>query len=91
MDLILSGALAMGLGVAGLFFLRFWRDTRDRLFALFAVAFFLMAVNRVELGLLNGLAGREHHYWVRFASFAMILVAVLDKNRPRRRAGDGSE
>lgn len=85
MELILSGALAMGLAVAGLFFLRFWRDTGDRLFALFATAFFLMAANRVELGLLEGLAGREHHYWVRFAAFALILVAILDKNRPARR------
>lgn len=85
MEQILSGALAMGLAVAGLFFLRFWRDTGDRLFALFATAFFLMAANRVELGLLEGLAGREQHYWVRFAAFALILVAILDKNRPARR------
>ena len=89
MELILSGALAMGLSVAGLFFLRFWRDTRDRLFALFAAGFFLMAANRVQLGLTNDLAlgGREWCYWVRFAAFAMILVAILDKNRPRRPVG----
>jgi hypothetical protein len=85
MEYILSGALATGLAVAGLFFLRFWRDTGDRLFALFALAFFAMAANRVQLGLTNGPEDREWKYWVRFIAFALILVAILDKNRPRRR------
>ncbi len=49
MKQLLAGALAMGFGVAGLFFLRFWRKTRDRLFALFALSFFVMALNRVVL------------------------------------------
>jgi hypothetical protein len=87
MEFIMSGALAMGLAVAGLFFLRFWRDTGDRLFALFALAFFVMAVNRVQLGLTSGPEGREWKYWVRLVAFALILVAILDKNRPRRQPG----
>ncbi len=41
----------MGFAVAGTFFLRFWRKTRDRLFILFALSFFLMAANRVQLSL----------------------------------------
>jgi uncharacterized membrane protein HdeD (DUF308 family) len=89
MDLILSGALALGLGVAGLFFLRFWRDAGDRLFALFALAFFVMAINRVQLGLSVGPEAREWNYWVRFIAFALILAAILDKNRPRRQSGAG--
>ena len=39
MDQVATGAMAMGYAVAGLFFLRFWRDARDRLFGLFALAF----------------------------------------------------
>ena len=90
MDLILSGALAMGMCVAGLFFLRFWRETGDRLFALFALAFALMAANRVQLGLAPRGEAHEAHYWVRFLAFALILVAILDKNGPRRkRRGEG--
>ncbi len=80
----LSGGIAMGCAVAGLFFLRFWRQTRDRLFALFALAFFVLAVNRA------GLVFAAHHqlrgdylYWVRFLAFALILLAVVDKNRSR--------
>ena len=32
----LLGAIAMGCAVASLFFFRFWRNTRDRFFLLFA-------------------------------------------------------
>ena len=83
MDLITTGMIAAGYAVAGLFFLRFWRDSGDRLFALFALAFFILAVNRVGVALLT--ASWEHGdklYWVRFAAFALILLAIIDKNRP---------
>ena len=36
------GALAMACWVAGLFFLRFWRLSRDRLFVFFVLAFWLL-------------------------------------------------
>ena len=39
----LSGAVTFGFFVAALFFLRFWRTTRDELFIAFAVAFALLA------------------------------------------------
>lgn len=38
-----SGLITMGFVVAGLFFLRFWRRAGDRLFAAFAVAFWMLA------------------------------------------------
>jgi hypothetical protein len=83
-DLVATGAIAMGYAVAGLFFLRFWRKTRDRLFAFFALALFVLAANRVGSGLLDLRSGAEHVYWVRFAAFALILAAIVDKNRPRK-------
>ncbi|HEX8155496.1 MAG TPA: DUF5985 family protein, partial [Thermoanaerobaculia bacterium] len=46
---LVSGALTMGYAVVCLFFLRYWRDTRDRLFAWFAMAFALLAVQRLLL------------------------------------------
>lgn len=85
MDLITVGVVAAGYAVAAMFFLRFWRDTGDRLFGLFALAFFVLAVNRIGVGLLA--VTSEHGdklYWVRFAAFALILLAIIDKNRPRR-------
>jgi len=85
MNQVLAGAVAMGLGVAGLFFLRFWRKTRDRLFALFALSLFIMAANRIGLALsaLQGSRG-DQLYWVRLVAFGLILLAILDKNRTRR-------
>ena len=48
---LLSGFLITGQLIAGLFFLRFWHSSRDRLFAMFAVAFWLLAIQRLLLSL----------------------------------------
>jgi hypothetical protein len=79
-----SGAIVMGYAVAGLFFLRFWRDTRDRLFAVFAVAFWLFALQRLLLSLVNVEAENEAvFYLLRLLGFLLIIWAVVDKNRGR--------
>ena len=51
MPVFLDGAIAMGCLIAGLFFLRFWRDSRDGLFLNFALAFWIFAINYGVLGL----------------------------------------
>ncbi len=85
---VMFGAIGMGFAVAGFFFLRFWRQTRDRLFALFALAFFVLAVNRFGIALVErhdveAMRG-DYLYWVRFLAFALILAAIVDKNRSQR-------
>lgn len=84
----LRGMIAMGCAVAALYFLRFWRSTGDRLFLIFALAFFLMACIRVGLGCAPelGLKADEHSiylYGLRFVAYVLILAAIIDKNRPR--------
>jgi hypothetical protein len=76
-----SGMIAMGFVVAGVLFLRFWRRTGDALFAAFAAAFLLFAVNQGLVALL-GLEGDERGwlYLLRLAGFALIIAAVLGKN-----------
>ncbi len=76
-----NGAIAMAFFIAGLFFVRFWRDTGDRLLAFFAAAFWVLALER--LGLL--LAGpdeavRASVYIARLLAFSLIIIGVLDKN-----------
>ena len=80
-DQVLRGGVAFGFAVAGIFFLRFWRDTRDRLFAYFAVAFITLSANRFGLAVLQNSEGGDRLYWVRLAAFAVILYAIWDKNR----------
>jgi hypothetical protein len=79
---MLLGAVAMASLVAGLFFLRFWRDTRDRFFLLFALAFGLDAVNRAILGTIAFSEEQEPlFYLIRLVTFGLILGAIIDKNR----------
>lgn len=82
MNQLMIGAIAMGFAIAALFFLRFWYHTRDRLFGFFALSFFVLAINRVALGLREDITGvGADLYWIRLTAFAVILLAILDKNR----------
>jgi len=84
MNDFLSGAMAMGCGVAALFFLRFWRKTSDRLFLLFAVSFSLMALNRILMGVVRlPEQGYPYVYVVRLVANLMIIYGIVDKNRRR--------
>jgi hypothetical protein len=81
----LLGALVMGSFVVGLFFLRFWRRTRDRLFALFALAFWVLGLNWLGLAVLvTTQEQRTIFYVLRLIAFVLILLAIADKNRSTR-------
>ena len=84
MQQMLTGAIAIGWLVAGLFFLRFWRQTGDRFFLWFALSFWLESFNRVVLGLY---VGPEQDnplvYSLRVVAYGLILLAIWQKNRPR--------
>lgn len=81
----LSGAVAFGFFVCALFFLRFWRRTRDQLFLAFALAFALLGTGQTVLALANiPTEERGSIYLIRLAAFALILLAILWKNRGAR-------
>jgi hypothetical protein len=72
----------MGCAVAGLFFLRFWRDSRDRLFMWFALAFWMLAGSYVLLGVISlATEWRVYVFVVRLAAFCLILAGIYEKNR----------
>jgi hypothetical protein len=80
-----SGAAMMGATVSGVFFLRFWRKTQDRLFLIFALSFLLMGLERMALALReNDGENNVMLYLMRLASFLMILYGIWDKNRPSK-------
>jgi hypothetical protein len=78
----MMGAMAMAAGVIGLFFFKFWRRTRDRLFFIFGCAFWLLGITRIGL---VATEYDENDFWyvVRLGAFLLILYAIWDKNRPR--------
>lgn len=84
---LLSGAMIAMYGVAGLFFLRFWSRTKDAIFAFFAAAFWVLAVQHLALALTDDSDERATlFYVVRLVAFLLIAVGILNKNRsPRSR------
>lgn len=79
---LLNGAAAFAGVAIALWFLRFWRESGDRLFAAFSVAFVILAANRVVLAL----SERESEdllpvYGLRLAAFLVIIAAIVDRNR----------
>lgn len=84
---MLLGAIATTSLVAAVFFLRFWREGRDRFFLLFALSFFVDAGNRVAQALSSKPnEGSPAIYLVRLVSFLLIIAAVIGKNRSAQAA-----
>jgi hypothetical protein len=84
MRIFMWGALAMSALVAALFFLRFWRESRERLFAFFALAFALLAANWIGLAIIDHPTDevrQEYGYVVRLVAFVILLIGIFDKNR----------
>lgn len=81
----LSGMVTMGFLVASLFFFRFWNRTRDRLFALFGVAFLLMAVNQLFTHV-SGPATQDffYAYVLRIIAYVMLIAGIVAKNLEQR-------
>jgi hypothetical protein len=83
MNAFLLGGASIAFACIALFFVRFWRESRDGFHLLFATAFALLAVQRVFLVVLSD--DREAlpaSYLLRFAAYVLIVVAVVRKNAP---------
>ena len=81
----LRGGLVMACFVAGLFFLHYYRQTRDRIFVFFVVAFWSLAVHWIGLAVINpALESRHYVFLFRLLAFVALIVGILDKNRRSR-------
>jgi hypothetical protein len=84
----LYGAIAMAAATAALFFLRFYRRTRDRFFLYFFAAFSIESASRLLAVILHWSdTDSAWFYLLRVVAYGLILVGVIDKNlrRPRSR------
>ncbi len=78
----LWGALAMTSVIASIFFMRYFRLTRDRLFVFFSVAFLVIALNWIGLAIADpSIETRHQVYVLRLLAFVLILIGIIDKNR----------
>jgi peptidoglycan/LPS O-acetylase OafA/YrhL len=77
----LSGMTATGFLIAALFFFRFWRRTKDSLFATFGISFILFAIGQTAPLVSDGPQDdRTWVYLLRLAGFILLLVAIIRKN-----------
>jgi hypothetical protein len=78
----LSGAITALFVVAGFFFLRFWKRTRESLFLAFAAAFWLLGLAQALLTFTDiPVEERSWLFLLRLAAFSLILVSIWRKNR----------
>ena len=81
LDLFLLGFVAGCSVCAVLFFLRFWRQTRDMLFLAFAAFFALQAaLNASVLSLQHPNEGTVWIFTLRLLSVLLVLGAIVRKN-----------
>ncbi len=78
----LSGAIMTACLACGVFFLKSWRIGGDRLFLWFALAFWVLAVERWMLVSVDSENEMRYSvYTFRLIAFAIIALAIIDKNR----------
>lgn len=82
----LLGAVFTASVAVGLFFFRFWRRLHDRLFLVFAVAFWLMALNWGAVAFIPHSEAYSAIYLLRLLAFICIIAGIIDKNRAATRA-----
>jgi hypothetical protein len=87
----LLGVIVLASFIASVFFVKFWRKTRDTLFLAFAISFSIEGINRLSfLGLERPNEGHPTIYLVRLIAFLIILVAILWKNYGAGRSVGGT-
>jgi uncharacterized membrane protein HdeD (DUF308 family) len=89
MNEMLGGGIATASLIAGLFFLRFWKSSGDRFFLYFALSFLIEGVNRFVLYATVGPNEEDGlYYMIRVVAYGLIIFAIVQKNRERRRPGE---
>jgi hypothetical protein len=78
----LQAVAATAAWLNGVFFWRFWRQSRDQLFALFAIAFWLLAASWAILSVFNPQGESVPYvYALRLLAFVVLIGGIVQKNR----------
>lgn len=90
----LSGIAMATFAFSGLFFLKFWRASKDRFFLMFSIACGLISLERLVAYFVVGtrealwspaVESSSWVYVIRMAAFIAIIIAFWEKNRPQRK------
>ena len=83
-----TGIATCGCCGAAVFFLRFWRETKDQFFLSFAAAFLVLALNWALVAIWQPTGEtRPFFYLLRLFAFGLIILAIWQKNREPQSAG----
>ena len=81
LELFFLGVLAAMLLVAGVFFLRFWRESHDPLFLAFAVSFLIRGLNRFPRAMMaQPSVAAPWVYTIDLCASLLIVAAIIRKN-----------
>lgn len=82
LNFFLSGAIFTECIIIALFFLQYQSKTRDIFFGYFALSFALLAAERIVWSIMGMTSEfRPMVYLFRLATFLVIIIAILKKNR----------
>lgn len=80
-DGILIGIVITCSLVIGLFFLKYWKQTNDRFFLLFACSFLIQGGYRLLQGtIISWNEGEPYAYLIRLFAYGLIIIAIFGKN-----------
>ena len=80
-DGILIGVVVTSSLVIGLFFLKYWKQTGDLFFLLFACSFLIQGAHRLLQGtIMSWNEGEPYAYLIRLFAYGLIILAILGKN-----------
>ncbi len=83
----ISGATMMAEIGISIFFFKYWKRSKDRLFVYFAAAFALLAVSQIVVFCYGDRGNFSiFGYSVRFIAFACIIIGIIEKNLPQKRS-----
>ena len=88
-----SGICMTSFAASGVFFLKFWKASRDPFYLYFCMACWLLAIERIVVVtltyMLNWMTPENESgswiYIIRLVAFLIIFAAVLQKNRSAKK------
>lgn len=88
MTCFVSGCIFLAAMLSALFFVRFWKETKDRFFLLFAASFIFLGAERVPALFELAIPDKHPYFFLpRLLAFVLILVAIFFKNQRSPQSG----